>query len=69
MVVGQRYGCKLMRTAYRSMSSSEWANSGTKPKITMRTAPRTVGRVLRMKQAKNAFHRKSNCPERSKNDD
>jgi hypothetical protein len=67
-----KYATKAGRENRTSRSSSEWENSGTMPKIAMRTAPpamRRVPRIIqreitspRMKQAKNAFHRRETAP-------
>jgi hypothetical protein len=67
-----KYAIKAGREKRTSRSSSEWVGSGTMPKIAMRTAPpamRRVPRIIqrentspRMKQAKNAFHRRETAP-------
>lgn len=67
-----KYTTKAGRERRISRSSREWVGSATIPKIAMRTAPpamRRVPRIIqmentspRMKQAKNAFHRRETAP-------
>jgi hypothetical protein len=53
-VVGQKYATNAGREIRTSRSSREWANSGTMPKIAMRTAPPVMRRVPRIIQRQGA---------------
>jgi len=67
-----KYAIKAGRAKRISRSSSECVGSGTMPNIAMSTAPAAIRRVPRitqrentsprMKQAKNAFHRRETAP-------